>query len=75
MRRGSSVWAGLWLLVLGGGWGLPVLDAVVYHTAAAADSGAHVEPDGGCGHDGGCVLGIARPPPRAAAGYLPLDRP
>lgn len=78
VRRGSNIWAGFTLLVLyvlGGGWGLPVLDAVVYHTAGAADSGSHIEPDGGCGHGDGCILGVATPPSRAAVGHVRLQRP
>ena len=76
-RRGAGVPACLTLLLLyllGGGWGLPVLDAVVYHTAEAADRGPHVEPDGGCGHADACLLGVGTAPSGASVGYLPVGR-
>jgi hypothetical protein len=75
---GARIRAGLALLVLyvvGGAWGLPMLDAVVYHTFdSRAASTPHVEPDGGCGHADGCSLGVGTPPAQAALAYLPAER-
>lgn len=75
---GARFRAGLALLLLyimGGAWGLPALDAVAYHAIdASSTSGPHVEPDGGCGHTDGCILGVRTPPSQAAAGQLPAER-
>jgi hypothetical protein len=75
---GARIRAGLALLLLyvfGGAWGLPMLDAAVYHTLESRDAPSpHVEPDGGCGHADGCSLGVGTPPGRAALAYAPPER-
>ncbi|HEU5169554.1 MAG TPA: hypothetical protein VFU46_03400 [Gemmatimonadales bacterium] len=53
------------LLAMGGWLGLPVADAVLYHTFTSGSerAGAHLEPAGGvCGHADVCTLGGAAPP-------------
>src|SRR5688572_18845777 len=76
---GARFRAGLALLalyIMGGAWGLPVLDAVLYHAVdAGGPSGPHVEPDGGCGHTDGCILGVRAPLSQAAPAQLPAERP
>ena len=62
------------LYVLGGTWGLPVLDAVVYHAADGVPAGPHVEPLGGCGHADSCVLGAPTPLSSPGVGRLPVTR-
>ena len=73
------------MLLLGGGSGLPVLDALLHHWRIG-QTGAQVQlldPDGSATHAERCTLGTALPALAAAPGtselavgmYLPENRP
>ena len=60
--------------LLGGTWGLPVIDAAIYHSTDGWPVRPHVEAAGGCGHADGCTLAAPAPPSTPAVDILPVTR-
>jgi hypothetical protein len=60
--------------LLGGTWGLPIIDAAIYHSTDGRPVQPHVEAAGGCGHADGCTLAAPAPPATPAVEILPVTR-